>query len=393
MQSRISTWLRRTWIPSSSRSLDDDVLELDAVGVLHIDPVLAAADGHVADGDVVGRDHDPAADDRPGLARHRLRVVEDERPLVDPGREVDGRRLDGPRRPDDREQRDRRGGRERRAGAAELAAVLGPGESQQRQAGVRQHLEHEPRAGEEAERGVERRVHLQQPRRGHRQAQLEQAERERRPAGLVGQQAVVDRHVEREPDPEHQPGELERPPLVQDRREHRGDEERQHRRGEPRLDPASQRVGHRSILCRKPRAAIFIPTSVSAAGNAHWPGTPASESVRVESVSAGHGRVVGEHDPALLGLEAVLGDEPGEERVVLEPAPEARRADHLLGAVQLGLDAEAALARGLLERLVPAAAGRIGRLGEAAQQLGPLCSRRGAEAGQAALREQRAGRR
>ena len=93
---------------------------------VHLDPVLAAADGHVADGDVVGRDHDPAADDRPGLARDRLRVVEDERPLVDPGREVDGRRLDGPGGPDDREQRDRRGGRERRAGAAELAAVLGP---------------------------------------------------------------------------------------------------------------------------------------------------------------------------------------------------------------------------------------------------------------------------
>ena len=132
---------------------------------------------------------------------------------------------------------------------------------------------------------------------------------------------------------------------------------------------------------------------MSAAGKAHWAGTPASESVRVASVRPGHGRVVGEHDPALLGLETVLGDEPGEERVVLEPAPEARRADHLLGSVQLALDAEAALARRLLERRVPAAAGRVGRLAEAAQELGAPCARRGAEAGQAALGEQRPARR
>ena len=52
----------------------------------------------------------------------------------------------------------------------------------------------------------------------HDQAELEQAERNRRPAGLVRQEPVIEGDVERQPDDEHQPGELERPPLVQERR-------------------------------------------------------------------------------------------------------------------------------------------------------------------------------
>ena len=41
-----------------------------------------------------------------------------------------------------------------------------------------------------------------------------------------------------------------------------------------------------------------------------------------------------------VGLEPVLGDEPREQRLVAEPAPEAGGADHLLGAVHLGCDPE-----------------------------------------------------
>ena len=114
-----------------------------------------------------------------------------------------------------------------------------------------------------------------------------------------------------------------------------------------------QRVGHDSILARKRRAAYFAPASVSAAGNAHCAETPASASVRVSSVSAGTVESRVEHDPAVGRLEAVLGDEPREQRVVLEAAHEAGRADHLLAPVERRLDAEPPLGRGHGQRLVP----------------------------------------
>ena len=58
-------------------------------------------------------------------------------------------------------------------------------------------------------------------------------------------------------------------------------------RRQPGLETAPQRERHASTLRRKARAAYFAPMSVSAAGKAHCPETPASESVRAESVSAG----------------------------------------------------------------------------------------------------------
>ena len=113
--------------------------------------------------------------------------------------------------------------------------------------------------------------------------ELQQAERQRGPPGLVGQQPVVHRRVEREADGGHDGGELERPPLVQGERETARDEEGAEHGGEPRLEAAPQREGHRRTRWRNRRAAYFIPTSVSAAGYAHWAGTPASESVREAS--------------------------------------------------------------------------------------------------------------
>ena len=140
---------------------------------------------------------------------------------------------------------------------------------------------------------------------------------------------------------------LERPPDVQDGRQHGRGGERQERGREPRLDPASQRVGHDSILRRNPRAATFIPTSVSAAGKAHCAETPARASVRVASVSAGTVESSARTIQSVLGLELVVGDEAGEKEVVLVATLEARRADHLLGAVERAvqprLDAEASL--------------------------------------------------
>ena len=97
----------------------------------------------------------------------------------------------------------------------------------------------------------------------------------------------------------------------------RRDERREHA-DEPRLEPASQRVRHAWTLRRKRRAAYFAPARVSAAGNAHCAGR-AGERERPRRVGErGNGRVRGQHDPAVGRLEPVVGDEPGEQRVVPE---------------------------------------------------------------------------
>ena len=228
-----------------------------------------------------------------------------------------------------------RGGGEDASGPAQLAAVLGPAEPQQRQARVREQLEHEPGAGEERDCRPERRVQLEQPRGSHRQRRARGGRAGPR-ASPAGREGAGGRAATSSASPirEHQPHQLERPPDVQDGRQHCRDEERQQRGSEPGLDSASQRVGHDSILRRNPRAATFIPTSVSAAGKAHCAETPARASVRVVSVSAGTVESSARTIQSVLGLELVLGDEAGEQEVVLEAALEARRADHLLGAVQ-----------------------------------------------------------
>ena len=58
------------------------------------------------------------------------------------------------------------------------------------------------------------------------------------------------------------------------------------------------------------RAAYFIPTSVSAAGCAHWAGVPESASVRVSSLSAGTGELLAALRSYLADLEGVLVIEP-----------------------------------------------------------------------------------
>ena len=97
-----------------------------------------------------------------------------------------------------------------------------------------------------------------------------------------------------------------------------------------------------------------------------------------------------EDDPALLRVEPVLVDERGEQRVVAEAAPEARRADHLLGAVRArarrGTGLRAPRARAARPSSRPR--GYDGR-GELAQERGPLGRRRGVEGGEPALREER----
>ena len=84
---------------------------------------------------------------------------------------------------------------------------------------------------------------------------------------------------------------------------------------------------------RRRRARASARSSVSAA-----PSSPASRTIQSSE-----------------RLEVVLVDERAQQRVVLEAAQEAGRADHLLGAVQRRLDAEALA--GARERLVPARPG------------------------------------
>ena len=95
--------------------------------------------------------------------------------------------------------------------------------------------------------------------------------------------------------------------------------------------PSSQRVRHALTLRRNACATYFAPASVSAAGNAHCAGTPASASVRVSSVSAGTVASGVEDDPVVGRRELVLVDERCEQRIGAEAAQEAGRADHLRG--------------------------------------------------------------
>ena len=60
------------------------------------------------------------------------------------------------------------------------------------------------------------------------EAELDRAERQRRPAGLIGERAVVDERVECQPEREHQSDELDRPPALEQQR----DDERRQRRDE-----------------------------------------------------------------------------------------------------------------------------------------------------------------
>ena len=157
--------------------------------------------------------------------------VDDRRPL----------RIREAARADENGPGDRRG---RDARAAELAALVAVAEAQKRIARVPEHLCEEPRAAEERDGGPERRVDPGEPDDPHQQRELEQAERDGEPAGLVVEQPVVDLDVEREADAGHQRGQDDWPPSVQPGGEdHRGEQHRKQRR-EPRVDASPQGVGH-----------------------------------------------------------------------------------------------------------------------------------------------------
>src|SRR5919108_3912970 len=80
-----------------ARAGNADVLEGDVLGAVDFDADLAADHGDVANGDVVGGDDDSTPHDGSGIADQVLRMVDDERALVDPGLKMNRRRLRRPR--------------------------------------------------------------------------------------------------------------------------------------------------------------------------------------------------------------------------------------------------------------------------------------------------------
>src|SRR5215207_4220348 len=270
-----------------TRSRDADVLDLDVLGAVDLDPDLAARERDVTDGHVVGRDHDSPADHRTTVPDQLLRMIDQEGSLMNAGGEVHRGRL---RRPCDSPGGGEDGhGGSGRSGARvpELAAILPVGEPGDREAGVHEDLAEEPGAGEEEQGEVERRGDSEGGDDRHEDAELEQRERQSKPARLVGEEAVVDRAVEREAGADHDRRKLHGPPGLAHERDNARGCQRHERRRQTRLQSPSQRVRHVRMRRRKRLATYLCPASVSAAGNAHWPGTPAIASVRVSSVSAG----------------------------------------------------------------------------------------------------------
>ena len=200
----------------------------------------------------------------PGSTDQPLRPVEHERPLMDACREANGGRL---RHPGDAEhggERDRRRAPERAARAAELTAVLRVGEVREREPGVAQDLAEEPGGAEQRQCSGKRRPEADPDRERHRSDELERPERHCQPARLVREQSVVDGRVQGKADGEHEPDQLDRPPLSEHQRVGGSADDDEGRGREPRLDAAPQRVRHDTLANR--RAAHFIPTIVSAAG-------------------------------------------------------------------------------------------------------------------------------
>ena len=193
---------------------DGDVVEHDAAHAAHRDPVLAADHRDVADGHVGVADDDAAQHDRAGRTDEPLTAVDVEGPVVDAGREPDGRRQVVPPDPAGGRERQADRRRERPAGDPELAALFGVAPAPRREQCLPEQLCPDPGAAEERERGDDRRADAEQQHGRHQRAELDQSERQSGPARLVGERRVVEA-VGREADGDHQARELDRPPLAE----------------------------------------------------------------------------------------------------------------------------------------------------------------------------------
>ena len=364
MQSRIVTELRRTWIPSSvgadtatrSRTTPSRV----STAIPYSPPTtVTSRTVHVA-----GADAMPPRTTAPGLPdRASASSVEHERPLVDAGREVDGRRLGRPGRPEHEQERAPAPARPSAApGPAELAAVLGVGEPQRAAS----------RRGRAPARAAtsRRRTHSagssgaatsSSRRERHRRAELEQPERHRDPARLVAEAGGgrARRRARR------RRRSSARRARAATRRRARARARQAARNG---TSAAASRDSSRPLsVYDMPHPAQEAPCGVlhpdEGVGGRIGPlrrRRPRARACAPSSVRPRHRRVGVEHEPAAVASRARAPRRAGEQRIVPEAAPEAGRADRPGRPPSTrGGDPEAALARRALERLVPVAPGRV----------------------------------
>ena len=210
---------------------------------------------------------------------------------------------------DDRRDRDRG----QRAAPAELAAVLRVLEPQAREQRVPEELRRDPADRVEPERPAERR-HQVEPAHRARRRDRARARRAAARATPAGRRARGGRRATSSTSPIASISATSS--IAHQRCSASATSSAGSAETSARLDAAGQRVRHTRL--RKPWAAYFAPAIVSAAGNAHCAATPASESVRVSSVSAATVESGVEHDPAVVRREVVRVDEVGEQRVVAE---------------------------------------------------------------------------
>ncbi len=177
--------------PVQLRTRDSDALERDVVRVVDLDSALAADYRDIADGDVVGRDDDAAAHDRPRLADELLAWSRRAGPG---GRRPRGARSAAARERDSAQEAERASTtRARRADPAELASVLPVGQTHSGKTAWTSTCAEEPRAGEERERGLERRADPEGVDRAMTAPSSSRPRGSRQPAGLVVEPAVVGR--------------------------------------------------------------------------------------------------------------------------------------------------------------------------------------------------------
>ena len=189
------------------------------------------------------------------------------------------------------------------------------------------HLTEEPGAGEEQRaRG---RAEPADPERVDDarciDAELEQAEGKRHPAGLVAEEPVVGRHVEDEADGDHHRRELDRPPRSERRARLR--RPRETAASGPRA--ASRGVPSACTTCVNPPKEARAPRTSRRRGCPR-PGRPTGRGSRRARASACRRSAPGTvesgsrtiHPPAVSRLCSL--DQPGEERVVRESRSESR---------------------------------------------------------------------
>ena len=360
--------------PVELRAEDANAVELDASRALDVDPVLAADDGQVPDHDARRRGRRCRPDDRARPADERLLARDHERPLVD-----DRPRAASPSAAGSRSATPLAASRIAAAAAtaaapeaSELAAVLRVREPQPREDGVPEHLGEQPRGGEERERRRRAAPRCRPaPASAITSASSSAPERERDPARLVVEDAVVERRTSRAtPTPTISAaistGHQRCSASASTQATTSGAIADEQARVDPSLSACTTCP---APLGRKPCAAYFAPDQRVGGrvrplrGDARRAASVRSSSVSAGTVQSGASTIQSPwvSSPCSATSCASSGCAP-------EPAPEAGGADDLRRAVHLRLDAEP---RRRPARAARPTRGRAGRTARAASRGSP----------------------